>query len=212
MDQPLGGQGGLKLTAADRRQQLLGAARQIVAEEGIGPLTMERVAVRAGVSKALVYLHFSNSTEVLTALLRAEWDYIDSQVTTAMADAGTFEERVLANVLPYLNGPADRGAVFRILILERSTQQVVQEMQVGRRQRVVAFWSEAIAVEYALGAEEAGALAVMLVSAFDGVAHFYWMAEEEDQRRVLELYMRVVRTSLSGVAESVAGVGTGSRT
>jgi AcrR family transcriptional regulator len=47
---------------------LLAATRELLEEQGFEALTMAAVAVRAGVSRRAVYLHFTSRTELLTAL------------------------------------------------------------------------------------------------------------------------------------------------
>ncbi len=61
-----------RMTKAARREQLLDVAGVLVAEEGLDALTMERVAERAGVSKALPYTHFANADDLAVAVYRRE--------------------------------------------------------------------------------------------------------------------------------------------
>lgn len=70
---------------------LLGAARDLIEQDGFAALTMSSVAERAGVSRRAVYLHFAGRTELLAALyhhlgeteelavsLQAVWDSADA--------------------------------------------------------------------------------------------------------------------------------------
>lgn len=62
---------------AERRKQLLSVARNIIANGGIGALTMSRLAQQSGVSKPVVYEHFDISESVAIALLN---DYFEENV------------------------------------------------------------------------------------------------------------------------------------
>ena len=53
-----------RMLRPQRREQLLAAATGIVRISGIEALTMAALAEQAGVSKPVVYEHFSNSEEV----------------------------------------------------------------------------------------------------------------------------------------------------
>ena len=76
----------------ERRKQLLDVANRIVADGGIGALTMEALAERAGVSKPVVYEHWSNSEAVGVALLDAYFKSAVEVVDAAARDATTLGE------------------------------------------------------------------------------------------------------------------------
>ncbi|OMC05064.1 transcriptional regulator [Mycobacterium sp. NS-7484] len=61
-----------RLSAADRRAQLLDVARDIVADDGYPALTIERVASQAGVTRTVVYQQFTDLSGLMTALLDRE--------------------------------------------------------------------------------------------------------------------------------------------
>src|SRR4051794_22478531 len=85
-----------RLTADERRAQLLDAARAVIAAGGVASVTMDRIAAEAGVSKALVYLHFENTDEVLAAVLENELARLDHDAARRLAKATTFSERLEA--------------------------------------------------------------------------------------------------------------------
>jgi AcrR family transcriptional regulator len=53
----------------ERRKQLLEVARDIIDSEGLGALTMARLAERANIAKPVVYTHFADRNAVAIALL-----------------------------------------------------------------------------------------------------------------------------------------------
>ncbi|WP_437730126.1 TetR/AcrR family transcriptional regulator [Sorangium sp. So ce1335] len=57
-----------RLSKAERREQLLETALEIVREEGTDALTLGRVAERAGVTKPIAYEHFGTRSGLLIAL------------------------------------------------------------------------------------------------------------------------------------------------
>lgn len=61
-----------RMSAADRRAQLLDVARDIVAADGFGAVTIDRVARESQVARALVYQQFSDLSGLMTALLDRE--------------------------------------------------------------------------------------------------------------------------------------------
>lgn len=57
-----------RTSAADRRRQVVAAAKRIVLREGGAALTMRRVAKRAGVSAAALYLYFPDRLSLMAAV------------------------------------------------------------------------------------------------------------------------------------------------
>lgn len=112
-------QAAAKLTKDDRRAQLLDVASELVRTSGTGAVTMERLADRAGVSKALVYLHFDNSSAVLARLYDLEVSRLAEQVLAAVGRARTPETKLRAAVATYLDVAEERGALFATLAAER---------------------------------------------------------------------------------------------
>ena len=81
-----------------RCDQLLAVARKIIAEGGIGALTMAALAQRAGVSKPVVYEHFDNSESVAVALLDEHFKAAVEVVDAAARDAATLGDYLSAAV------------------------------------------------------------------------------------------------------------------
>ena len=71
---------GARLSAAQRREQFLDVAAQLVVEQGADAVTMEAVAARAGVSKALSYRYFDNAGALLVALFEREVIDLDRKI------------------------------------------------------------------------------------------------------------------------------------
>lgn len=93
-----------RMTAADRRTQLLDLARDIVAAEGFGAVTIERVARTAQVARALVYQQFTDLSGLMTALLDRE-SAIALAGVSSVDWAGTTEDmdQVGRGILAYLH-------------------------------------------------------------------------------------------------------------
>jgi hypothetical protein len=55
---------GARLTAAERRSQILDAAREVFMVDGISGARTRRIAEVAGINEALLYQHFSSKEEI----------------------------------------------------------------------------------------------------------------------------------------------------
>jgi AcrR family transcriptional regulator len=80
------------MTRENRRKQLLKIARQLVAKEGMGALTMMALSDRAKVAKPVVYSHFPNREAVAIALLAEHFEASATYTREYLKGATTLEE------------------------------------------------------------------------------------------------------------------------
>lgn len=102
-----------RLSNADRKRQLLETALAIVREEDADRLTLGHLAVRAGVSKPVVYDHFGTRSGLLIELYK----WIDTERVSAFTDAmssghRTLEETALVLASAYIQCAADNTDEF----------------------------------------------------------------------------------------------------
>src|SRR4051812_40261306 len=86
------------MSAPDRRAAILDAARFAFAERGYHETSLDSVAERAGVSKALLYEHFSSKRELYVAMLEMHVHELVERISGAVAGAEPGEPRMLAGV------------------------------------------------------------------------------------------------------------------
>lgn len=104
---------GARLSAAARRDALLDAARALVLEGGPAAVTMGTVAVRAGVTRALVYKHFTDRADVLAALYRREAGALDRTLRDeVLAEDGGFEAQLRVFVRGAIRSAGPRAEFF----------------------------------------------------------------------------------------------------
>ena len=104
-----------RLSAADRRSAILAAALEVFSERGFYGASLEDVAARGGVSKALIYEHFDSKRELERALLEMHVHELLGRVTAAIASASTEEERLRAGVDSFLAFVEERPVAWRLL-------------------------------------------------------------------------------------------------
>src|SRR5437764_2709593 len=61
-----------RMSAAERREQLLDVTKQPVGEQGFHGVSIEAIARRAGITRPVVYGHFKDLDELLEAMLERE--------------------------------------------------------------------------------------------------------------------------------------------
>ena len=81
-----------RMTSSDRREQLLEVTGELICKHGLNSFTMETLALKAGVSKPLVYKYFSTRLALLQALLLREYTRRDQRLERDVSEADSFPE------------------------------------------------------------------------------------------------------------------------
>jgi AcrR family transcriptional regulator len=105
------------MTGAQRREQLLDVGRALFAERGLDGTSVEEVALRAGVSKPVVYEHFGGKEGLYAVVVDREVQRLLTSFTSALTGD---EPRVLLEqaTLALLTYVEDQSDGFRILVRE----------------------------------------------------------------------------------------------
>ena len=90
-----------RLSAADRREQLLGIAAQVFAQKGFHNASMNDVADAAGVTKPVLYQHFASKRELYTATLEMVGEQMIRAIRTATHSAPSGREKTTAGMIAY---------------------------------------------------------------------------------------------------------------
>jgi len=106
------------MRAPERRAQLLGVAREVFGTSGFHQVSMDEVAERAGVTKPILYDHFSSKKDLYLALLDADLADLHDRVKEALASARGNRERIRASFQAYFDFVDEQADGFRLLVQE----------------------------------------------------------------------------------------------
>ncbi|HMR13867.1 MAG TPA: TetR/AcrR family transcriptional regulator, partial [Arachnia sp.] len=113
-----------RMSAAERREQLLVIARELFAERGFEGTSVEEIAARAGVSKPVVYEHFGGKEGAYAVVVDRETRTLHSAIRNALTTPGAGSRELLERgamaLLEYIERCPDG---FRILSRDPSTGQ-----------------------------------------------------------------------------------------
>jgi AcrR family transcriptional regulator len=98
------------------RQALLDACLALIEQEGIGAVSLRRVAREAGVSSGAPYHHFPDRAALLSALSVQGFEELSERARRARAAAGTPQEALSALVEGYVVFAAERRALFQLMM------------------------------------------------------------------------------------------------
>jgi AcrR family transcriptional regulator len=104
-----------RMTGTERRQQLIGIARSLFAERGYEGTSIEEIALRANVSKPVVYEHFGGKEGLYAVVVDREMSALLDGITSSLTNnrSRVRIERVALALLTYVE---ERTDGFRIMI------------------------------------------------------------------------------------------------
>ena len=126
-----------RMAPAERREQLIDAALEVILEQGYGGVSIEAIARRAGVTRPVVYDHFPNLGRLLHALVEREERISLHQLERVVPEEPGAQDpvEVLASgVRRFLEAVVSRPATWRIILLplEGTPQVVRNHVQMNR--------------------------------------------------------------------------------
>jgi AcrR family transcriptional regulator len=189
-----------RLSHAQRRKQLLDAAARLIIDKSLDAVTMEGVAARAGVSKALPYRFFANRDDLLIALYDREAGILTRRVREATRQVQGFEARTRLIVETWLEGLSERGLVLGMLVLASPLAGPIE----ARRQHVVATlaseWGGAVAREFGISEQRAQRLMTVVLVGSQALIPF-WLQQPEQRRSLVDDFVAFVVGGMGSLVE-----------
>ena len=105
----------MRLPAVERRRQLLDVARDVFAETGFHATAMDDIAAVAGVTKPVLYHHFTNKRALFCELLDDVGTQLLEELNRATGPAPTGRARVEDGFKAYFRFVTTNPAAFRLL-------------------------------------------------------------------------------------------------
>jgi AcrR family transcriptional regulator len=161
------------MRAPERRAQLLDVARQVFGTSGFHSVSMEEVAERAGVTKPILYDHFSSKKDLYLALLDADLADLHDRVKEALDFHRGNRERIRASFQAYFDFVDEQADGFRLLMQETvGAERDFRERVAHVRDRILAEVAELIVRESGgrLDREQAETVALALIGMVETVA------------------------------------------
>jgi AcrR family transcriptional regulator len=104
-----------RMTASERRSQLLDVAKAVFAEMGYDGTTVEEIAARASVSKPVVYGHFGGKEGIYAVIVDRESARLLDMITSRLGPGIGAREQVYTSALAFLDYIEADPAGFRVL-------------------------------------------------------------------------------------------------
>jgi AcrR family transcriptional regulator len=173
------------MSAADRREAILDAAMEAFAKRGFHGTSIDDVAAAAGVSKALIYEHFSSKQNLHDTLISVQAGELFRRLAAAADPELEAEQRLRDGVDAFLGFVEERREAWRAVFRDAADPQLGEVVEHVQRQATAAIADLMLA-----GAEPQGAhqdvemVAQMLSGAVQALAN-WWYDHQEVPRAAL---------------------------
>ena len=97
------------------REGLIVAAERVLQDEGLGALSLRRVAREVGVAPSAVYNHFKNREALLAAVAADGYHQLEALENKVYRGSGNPEQRLRKLARDYLHFAADNPNLYRLM-------------------------------------------------------------------------------------------------
>jgi AcrR family transcriptional regulator len=168
-----------RLPRAEREEQLLGVAQAIFAERGFRAPSMDEIAVRAGVTKPVLYDHFGSKDGLIAACIRQAGGQLLSDVDAAVAAATGAEQILAAGFTAFFGFVGSFGQGWFMLIGENSVVGPAADALESIRRQQAAYVAQKLAGEFPQAErDDVHAFAEAIIGACERVA--LWRRDRPD--------------------------------
>lgn len=187
-----------RLRGAQRRRRIEDAAVRVFAERGYDATTVVDLATAAGVTRTVLYDHFTSKKELYLAVVDEQNRAMLDAVTAAITGAGEPRARMRATVLGYLEFTRDHPWASRLLVAPPPSGDPEIDATVAQRERtrydaVAAMLAEDLGRAGArLDALAASQVAAMAAAGVDALTRWRELHPEAQLEDIADLAVRLL--------------------
>jgi len=134
-----------RLSRRERELQLLAVAEEVFAAAGVQAASMDEIAVRAGISKPVVYDHFGSKDGLLAAVVEAVGRRLHDLTRAAIAGAPTPEDALAAGLTAYFEFAETHAGTWTTMMQETTGTSAAAEALERTRLRQATMIAELLA-------------------------------------------------------------------
>jgi AcrR family transcriptional regulator len=120
-----------------KKNGLMSAAVKVLSREGVSGLTMDDVAMEAGVAKGTLYVYFKNKQDLLKELVETAIAPMVDELTSILESNASPKDRLISMTQRHLSYFDEHRDFFRIFVHDRMTS--IQRMKRYRNNRYQTF-------------------------------------------------------------------------
>jgi AcrR family transcriptional regulator len=195
------------MSAEDRRALILESAREAFAEGGYHSTSLDAIAARAGVSKALLYEHFDSKRDLHAAMLELHVNELLDRINGALVDAEPGEQRMRAGLEAFFSFLEERHGAAAIMLRNTGDPDVLEwldRLRDGVSAAIVTLMEQEAADVFASDAEAQRTmemLAQQQIGAIQSLADWWSEHREVPKEQVIAIAMEFAWVGLDRLSQ-----------
>ena len=187
-----------RLSPANRIDQLLDVAKQMIVSDGLQSFTIESLARHAAVSSPLVYNYFPSRQALLQALLEREYRVSGSALLAEVVNANSFEEVIRIFIAINFDHHAP-GNIVPVLMSQPELAAHIKQLRKQLGKQTANYLVENTAKNYKLTVEQAQ-LAITMSSGAS-VAAAEWVAMNQlDRELAIDMALAYIKSGMEALS------------
>jgi AcrR family transcriptional regulator len=154
-----------RMSPEKRREHILDNAVALIVGRGLSSCTLEAVAIRARISKPLIYKYFPRLEDLFKALVEREYRYLLGRGLNVLPPDVPYEEIIRRSNLRAMEYLYERGPIMRLLVSDRSVAGLVQRQERDERTVIMDYFTRRCMKVYGFPKDVATVCAIMTVNA-----------------------------------------------
>jgi len=187
----MSGQRARRLSPEARRQSIVDAAVELILETGHSSCTLEQVAARAGISKALIYKYFPRREELLKALMEREFKALSGRGLDSIPAKVSVEQVIRSTVAQALRYYHDHGPILRLLSSDPDIAELTRNGNRSSRTSTTNYFMKLLMERYQVP-KDVALIAVTLVVNAPIQSMTYLRRHEIDIDRTIEVWTEFI--------------------
>lgn len=194
--------------SAERRAQIIEAALACFTRKGYVNTTMDDIVTESGLSKGAIYWYFKSKDDIFEAAFTSMFEAVGTESMMALQACEMATERLRVGARTMVDLARDIEGYFG-LIVEFWAQSENRDEVMGFWVDMLTQYQQVIAAIFEGGiqagefrAVDTGALAWMIMAAYDGLAAYDMMMSDLDMDRISETFIEALLKGLVADGES----------
>lgn len=191
-----------RLPRAERRVQLIEVATAKFGERGFFPTCMDDIAEAAGITKPVLYQHFSSKEDLYVAVIESIGQQIESAIEALKDDHSGAHSRVQSGIEVFFNLMSEHASTVRLFFGTEFVSEKVQAQVSAVVDRAARSAARVVAHLRELDEQQAVVIGHVFAAAAQAAAKQAIDVSDAERRRILDTLVTLLSDGINAFQEA----------